>query len=259
MNVVKAGMIALKFIKRNSPIIISAAAGLGMVLTYILTIKETEEAQEAIEEIEENEEEPQKLKIAKKVAKIYAPSFICLVISLLCIVQSTVISQHRIRDLTASCAAMAAFINDYRRNEIEIYGQDHDGVIMHSIAEEKFENDPPLKYEEGILCLLPPYPHWFWVKSVTKLKAGCLDANQEIDETGCISMGKWMKFVGAREYDEHGNTIGMDQAYLDYGWYEHELCDEDAHSGLYPDINCEDEESGLRYYVINLPMPKPML
>lgn len=258
MNLIKAGKAAVRLIKLHSPVILSVAAGAGLILLYVLTIKETEEAVHEIEEAPE--EDTGKFKMAKKIVKIYAPSFFTLLITLFCIVQSTVISQHRIRDLTNYSAALALSFNQYRKLNTELDGKEQDQWIMHENAKEQMKDEALPDYDDGVLCMMPGYSHYFVVPSLLDIYSACSDANKYMDTgSGEVELVKWMQWAKAREYNERGEIIHMDTKYINYGWDTHDVTSEYAVSGLYPAISkVEDEEAGFEYYYIDIPMAKPL-
>ena len=229
MNLVGMGKIALRFVKRNSPFILSAAAGIGLIALYVLTIKETEEAQEVLNEAEE--EEVHSFKMAKKVAKIYAPSFICLVITMVCIVSSAVISHHMIRDLTMYAAGVTAAYSQYRQHNIEdnyeVEGEDRDRMIIADIARNNVLDEPP-DNEEGYACLLNGYPHYFRVPNIANIYAAILELNQEME----MGQHAWINFTDfwkkARVIDK------LDPKYMGHGWTSYDLTREYGMSSLYP-------------------------
>ena len=254
MNLVKTGAIALRFIKRNSPFILSAAAGIGLIALYFLTIKETEKAQEVLNEAEE--EEVHSFKMAKRIAKIYAPSFLCLVITMVCVISSAVISHHMIRDLTAYAAGMTAAYNQYRQhnieNDCELNGVDEDRMIIADIARNNVLDEPP-DNEEGYACLINGYPHFFRVPNLMNIYAAILELDHQME----AGDHEWINFVDfwkkARVMDR------IDHKYLGHGWTSYDLTKNYGVSSLYPNgIYKETDDSGFEWYMIDLPMLKPM-
>lgn len=261
MNIARAGKFALQFIKRNSPIILSVAAGIGLAALYILTIKETEEVVHEIEEAPE--EEAHSFKMVKKTVKIMAPSFVILLLTMFCIVQSCRISQHRIRDLTQYSAMLAATLNQYRQKNREILGPDgsenNDKFIMYEIASENMPDELPDDPEDGILCELIGYPHYFKVPKLENIYAGFLNANEYMETGwGSVELSKLFRWINAIHYDDKGHRCGMDVNYLHYGWETHDLADCEKVSGLYPYVGRITEDSGLVVYLIDVPAPKPL-
>lgn len=262
MNIARAGKFALQFIRRNSPIILSVAAGIGLAALYILTIKETEEVVHEIEEAPE--EEVHSFKMVKKTVKIMAPSFAILLLTMFCIIQSCRISQHRIRDLTQYSAMLAATFNQYRQKNREILGPDgpenNDKFIMYEIASDnvppdELEDDP----EEGLLCQLMGYPHYFKVPGWKDIYSSFLKANEYMETGwGSVELSKWFRWANAVHYDDKGKRCGMDVNYLHYGWETHDLADCEKVSGLYPYVGRITEDSGLVVYLIDVPAPKPL-
>ena len=246
MNLAKTGVIALRFLRRNAPLLISAAAGIGLAALYILTIKETEEATEVINQAEE--EEADGLETAKKVAKIYAPSFICLIVTMFCIVSSAVISHHRIRDLTTYAASMTAMYNQYRQHNIIQNGKESDQKVIGKIAREHAAEDPTSN-EGGIMCLMPGYDHIFTVPSLVNVYEAITKLNLKMEKgPGNCELDEFMELAKAKEE--------MDPRYIAYGWETFDLDKNYGVSCLYPNIFKDTDDSGLEYYVIDLPMPR---
>ena len=260
MNLIVVGKTIVRFVHRNSPIILSAAAGFGLLALYALTIKETEEVVNEINEAPE--EEVHSFKMAKKIAKKMAPSFLLMLAVLFCIVQSTVISQHRIRDLTNYSAALAAMFNSYRIKNIEINGKERDQEIMSEIAAEQVEDDdPPFDVDEEIPCLIAGYPHYFYVPKLDCIWEACLKANKQINEEGTktIMLLQWLRWAQAKEYNESGMIRGFDMKYIHYGWEDEDLEMMDDISGSYPWVSKAADDSQFEYYFIDMPsLPKPL-
>jgi len=248
MNLAKAGAAALKILQRNVPFLLSAAAGIGLIGLYILTIKETEEAAEVLNEAAE--EETQSFEMGKTLVKIYAPSFLCLLATLFCIVSSAVISHHRIRDLTVYAAGVTTAYNQYRQHNVFQNGKESDDRIISEVTRENIHNDPPKEYD-GITCMLPGYDSFFTVSCIEDVTNAISELNVKMEKgPECCEMAEFFKLAKVRE--------PMDQKYFAYGWDSYDLTRRYGVSMLYPHIFKDTDESGLEYYVIDLPMPRPM-
>lgn len=261
MDLVKTGRVILRFVQCNAPIIISAAAGIGIAALYILTIKETEEAVAEINEVPE--EEVHSFKMAKKIAKIYVPSFLVLIFTMFCIAESIIMSQHRIRDLTNYSAMLAATIHQYRQRNIQKNSEDLDHEIMNEVIlnQKHINKDAVVKCpEEGILCLLYGYPRYFVVEDQNAIFNAFSTANEHLNEgSGTVELAQWMKWANAWYYDDHGRLKpGIDQRYIHYGWDSYELTKNNAVSNLYPYVGRIEEESGLVIHQIDVPVPQPL-
>ena len=246
MNLVKMGRIALDVVKKNSPFILSAVAGVGLIALYALTIKETEEAKDILDEEEESFEK------TKKIIKIYAPSFLCLMITLVCIVSSAVISHHMIRDLTLYAASVTAAYNKYRQHNIDQNGVDSDQRIIADIARESVLDEPP-KDDEGILCLMNGYDHFFRVPNIINVYAAILELNEEMNE------GPYERAMMKDFWEKAKVMDPLDHKYLGHGWSVYDLNYDHNVSALYPgEIYKETDDSGLEWYMIDIPAAKPL-
>lgn len=258
MNLLQTGAAVLRVVRRNSPILLSAAAGIGLILIYYLTIKETEEAVEVINETPE--EEAHGFKMGKKIAKIFAPSFILLIFTLFCIVTSTVISQHRIRDLTVYSAGLAAYYKQYREMNVELNGEEADHEIVTEINRKRMQKyEPPEDPEEGYLCQMAGYGPYFSVPNLINIYSAFSELNHEMDTgSGEAKLKRWMELAKAVQYDDHGNIVPFDKYYENYGWETHDLTENESVSYLYPFVGKIEDDSGLEIFFIDLPLPKPL-
>ena len=255
MNLLQAGATVLRAVRRHSPIIISAAAGIGLVLIYYLTIKETEQIVDEMEEM--TEEEIHSFKMVKKSVKTYAPSFILLVVTLFCIVQTTMISQHRIRDLTTYSAGLAAYYQQYRNKNIELNGPEKDREIVKEIVKDHAQSNFN-SHNKECLCLMAGYPHYFYVPSVTNIFEAFRDINIDLDcGKEWSTLKKWMRIAGAVEYDKEGNIIPFDSRYFNFGWSTYDLTSTEGVSMVYPYVG-QEEDNGCKFYFIDVPLPKPL-
>lgn len=257
MNLLKAGATVLRAVRRNSPILISAAAGVGLILIYYLTIKETEQIVDEMEEM--TEEEIHSFKMVKKIVKTYAPSFILLIITLFCIVQTTVISQHRIRDLTTYSAGLAAYYQQYRNKNIELNGSEKDHEIINEIAKDHTQSKlNGNTYSKECLCFMAGYPHYFYVPSITNIFEAFRDINIDLDcGKEWSTLQKWMRIAGAVEYDKDGNVVPFDSKYFNFGWSTYDLTSTEGVSMVYPYVG-QEEDNGYKFYFIDVPLPKPL-
>lgn len=260
MNLMRTGMIALKFLRRNAPIFISAAAGIGLVALYILTIKETEKAVEEIQEVPEGEDHDST--VVKKIIKIYAPSFICLLFTLACIICSTVISQHRIRDLTLYASSIAASYQNYRNLNIEKNGEEADAEVMRECVKmvPKDEVPPWEEDEDEVLCLMAGLPQWFYVHDISDVSNAFSEANKGYLEEGNgeVTVQQLLDLAEARIYDNKHRLIPVDKNYAFRGWGIYDLKGSRYGNAIYPRIDKVREDSGLEYYFIDVPVPKPI-
>lgn len=259
MNFLQTGATVLRFVKRNSPIIISTIAGIGLVVIYYLTIKETEQIIEEMDEM--TEEEIHSFEMTKKIVKIYAPSFILLVFTLFCVIQTTVISQHRIRDLTTYSAGLATYYQQYRNKNIELNGIDADHEVVKEIVTDKVNAHPIHDdQEDGYLCLLAGYSHYFRVPNLTCIFEAFRDVNMQLD-TGqeYEYLRNWMNYANVlEEYDEFGNLVPFDSSYFNYGWCHYNLTLNEAVSIINPYVGLTKDDSGFEYYFIDVPEPMPL-
>ena len=162
----------------------------------------------------------------------------------------SVISHHRIRDLTAYAASMTTMYNQYRQHNIIQNGKENDQKIISKIAQENVKDNPPEEDDEdSILCLLPGYDHYFTVPSLVNIYEAVSKLNLKMEKgPGNCELAEFMKLAKSE--------TPFDHKFLAHGWDTFDLDRNYGVSGLYPNIFMDKDDSGLEYYVIDLPMPR---
>ena len=128
------------FFKRNSSTILSGAAGLGVIVTVVLAIKNTPKAQERIERAEE--EKGEELTVTETVitaTPAYIPTIISGTATIVCIFGANVLNRRRQASLMSAYALLDNSFKEYRKKTEELYGEDAKDNIYKRIAEDNYD------------------------------------------------------------------------------------------------------------------------
>lgn len=127
----------VKFLKKNSPIILSVLAGTGVIAVGVTVAKATPKAVKAVEKAEnEKGEKLTKFEYVKAVAPSYILPAIVTVATEACITSSAVISKKHEISLTAAYGLIDNSFRAYRAKVIEKHGIEEDADIRHEVVRE---------------------------------------------------------------------------------------------------------------------------
>lgn len=127
----------LKKIKLRSKeaTLLTCLGGAGLVITAILTAKETPKALMLIEEAKEKkEDELTFVETAITVAPAYVPSITIGAGSLICIFGANILNKKTQASLMSAYTMIGNLYQDYRTKNIEMFGEENDKAIMSELA-----------------------------------------------------------------------------------------------------------------------------
>lgn len=233
-----------KYIKKNSPLILTILGSVGFVATVALTIKATKETSEKVVEAEyakmaegEVGELTPKEK-GKILVKTYAPAVGVGAGTLCCFWGAFVLSKKQQRALIAANALMRESFKAYRKELITQYGEEADKKILEGLAREQcnFHEWNLERPDEKVLWYEPISGQWF-----EKYEREIMDAEYHLNRN--------FVFRGEACFNEWLNILGVDEIEEDTGWsmkygyfwidFEHACCN----------------KNGKKYYEINYIFP----
>jgi len=137
----------LKHIKANSPHIFSVAAGVGTITTAILVGKASFEAARVIDRIEAEDgyatDPRERFKIRTKLVwKLYIPSAISTVSTIVCIVGANRMEAKKTIAAHAALAFTERAYSDYRDKVVEEFGARKDQSIRDKVVADQIANKP---------------------------------------------------------------------------------------------------------------------
>jgi hypothetical protein len=149
-----------KFIKTNSSLILSSAAGLGTVLTAYLSARASFEACRIIDEVEKREgydDSPTDRLMARfrLVWHLYIPAGVSGAGTVVSLVASKRIDSRRTMAAQAGLALCERAYREYRHQIVEEFGDRKDKAIAARVAEKQVEDKPPPSIVAGsgtVLC-----------------------------------------------------------------------------------------------------------
>ncbi len=263
MKLMQLGKTAVSCLRNASPVISAGVAVIGVIALFVMTVKETEQAKEEVfDELNEREEpltDSEKKTIAIKLAKIYAPSLICLVLTISSILFTTCVFSRRLKNLSICYNSLAAYATACHTKMREYENE--------SNVDQKYEPFPiteslpkSIDEENGVLCLLTGYSHYFKVPCVDDIYKALDHASNRISCYGCsIRLGDLLEWMNATVYDGNGYPIELGPLLsVNLGWSSKTLLkfynDYDRFD-LQSSVYTQTDDSGLEITFIDIPAP----
>lgn len=200
---------AISALKKKSPIILAACATVGVVGTVILSVR----AGIKSEKLSKNEEGLTDKEIYKETIKAYAPVAIAGALTIFSIVSSQIISQKQQAALLAACMTLKEAYTDYRKTNIELYGEEADDKIMETIHIQQ-SKETPIRHDglggmlqdelppTGTVLMWTEYTGYFNI-DVAQVHLAELHLNRTLQLEGYCSFLRFLEFLGVQpSYDE---------------------------------------------------------
>lgn len=123
--------------RQVAPVILSIIGAAGVVLTSVLTAKETPKAAKKLEEVKKNPE-CKKIDVLKTVVPCYIPAIVSGTITIASIVSSTIISKKTEASLTATCMMLDQGWRKYKGQVKKVIGEKAHLDILDAQAKEDY-------------------------------------------------------------------------------------------------------------------------
>lgn len=222
MNIIRALSKVVRHVawafERQSPEILTACAVSGTVATTYLAIKGTIKAVRTVDEEKEERgvENLSFLDIVKLTWKIYLPTIIILLISLICGIASCKEAGRRIAALSTSYQAATALLENHREVEREIVGDKKADEIEAAVAQKRvsgYSADLGIYHTKyGNTLFKDEFTGVMWRSSVEAVKDQIRDYSNAVYKHECLDIGSLHTRWGIPDYDSH--------ICKNYGWNE---------------------------------------
>lgn len=209
-----------KWITKNAPAILSAIASIGVVATAIFAAKAVPKAQETMKEwTEEKHDELTKFEKVQASVKHYVPAAVSGAVTIGCIVASHKISEKQIAALAGAAAITTRAYNDYKRKNIELYGEDNHKQILKDLAVEKAK-DAHITAEAGWMTtsldvrtdekkhlFYDAYTETYFESTMSNVLQAEYHLNRNMAQGADANVDMWCDFLGI-ERRSGGDLVG---------------------------------------------------
>ena len=208
--------------KISKSMFFSGAAAVGVVATFLLTIKSTKDADEKITELKEETEDPTTFEIVKTVVPAYAPAVIIGLATILCIFESSYLNKKQQAALSSAYILANQSHKKYKDKVKELYGEEAHNRIMEELAVEKAKEQE--LYADGLIgrysntdmynaqdtrLFYDVYSNRYFESTV----GAVLDAEYRLNRNyvlrGHVTLNEFYDFLGVNNV-EKGDILGWD-------------------------------------------------
>lgn len=127
-----------KWLKQNTPVILSVIGAAGVAVTAVTAVKGTAKASKLIEKAEEEKGEPLE-KTEKLIAAIpaYVPTIVAGASTMICILSAAALNKRQQATIMGAYTLINSSYKEYKTKLKELYGEEVHHDIMESIAKEQ--------------------------------------------------------------------------------------------------------------------------
>lgn len=198
-----------RFVKQNSPTILTIIGAAGVIGSVISAVKATPKAFKLIDEAkEEKGEELTKLEVVKTTAVCYIPTAVICAATLACIFSANALNQKHQAALTSAYALLDQSYKKYRKKVKELYGEDIDGKVKCSVAKDDLKKMDIVKKDSDKMLFFDDYSgRYFEADEKTVIQAEYM-ANRSLMNEGFITLAEFYSYLGLSVDDESWKYIG---------------------------------------------------
>lgn len=129
-----------RFLKNNSPTILTVVGSIGVVVTAVMSARDTLKAKKRIDYERDYQDKEfdakEKIKIA---APCYVPTIISGVSTVLCIYGANKLSRNVQKSLTSAYMLLDQSYKEYRKSVKEVYGEDGEKEVVKNVSSRQAE------------------------------------------------------------------------------------------------------------------------
>ena len=195
-----------RFFQKNSPTILTIIGSAGVVVTAIMSARDTVKAMKRIrfaedmnriEYIDAVEKCPltkkQKIKVA---APCYIPTIITGLTTIACVVSSNVLNKNAQKSLTSAYMLLDRTYKEYKNSVKEVYGEEGNKNVIRHIADKKAE-ELNMSEEANTETFFDFFSLQFFQSTPEKIREAEAAANEMMKMHGYFSLATWYSFIGA--------------------------------------------------------------
>lgn len=218
-----------KFLKKNTPTILSCLAGVGVIATTILAVKATPKVSKLIEDERNKKHELSKWEKTKIAIPYYIPTALSGAATLCCIFGANILNKRQQASLISAYTFLDQSYKNYRSKVVELYGEETHNEIVDSIAIEESKNvsirssyletNCSRNLEESYgrpLLFYDVFSNRYFEKPLEAVLQAEYHTNRNYILMGAMSLNEFYSFLGLEPIDK-GDLLGW--LPLDEGMY----------------------------------------
>lgn len=240
------------YLKKYSPVALSCAASVGVIVTVVTAIKATPKAVELVKADSRKNHNGDPYAYTRKEAfmsawKCYIPTAAFGLSTIACIMGANALNSRKQAALTSAYALINQSYKEYKDKLKELYGEEAHNAIVDSIVSEKCKDvflyasdwagyscldfgEDTAAYPEIVRTFYDSFSQRYFETTISKVIQAEYHLNRNFMFKGVIPLNDFYEFLGL-EKTEFGETVGWSSCNGDIYWIDfnhHKLTLEDG-------------------------------
>ena len=198
-------MKAKLFFLKNSPLILSIIASVGVVSTTVMAVKATPKVCKKLEEAKEDKgEDLTKFEIVKTAAPLYLPAVLCGTSTIACIISANALNKRKQMALASAYALMDHSYKEYRDKVIQAVGEEKEAEIRATALDDRSSRRGDLIYKNknGMSTFYEPYSDTYFKAEYSFVIESIYHFNRNFILRGESEINELFSILGIKEKDE---------------------------------------------------------
>ncbi len=209
---------SVRFIKRESPTILTCVGAVGVVATSIATAKAATKASKLLESAEEVKgEELTTLEKVNIAGPVYIPAVLFGAATITCIFGANVLNKRHQAAMASAYALLDRSYKEYKTKVNELYGEDANKLINEEIAKDKYE-ETDIRVTDGKQLFYDDYSKRYFESTMDDVIWAEYELNRSLVMQGGVYLNEWYESLDLEPLESYSTFGWSDGMCLDMYW-----------------------------------------
>lgn len=180
-----------RFLKRESPTILTCVGAVGVVATAVTTAKATTKASKLLETAEEAKgEELTTLEKVNIAGPVYIPAVLFGAATIGCIFGANILNKHQQAAMASAYALLDRSYKEYKAKVNDLYGEEANKLISEEIAKDKYE-ETDIQVTNGKQLFYDDYSKRYFESTMDDVIWAEYELNRSLVMQGAVYLNEW--------------------------------------------------------------------
>lgn len=196
-----------RFLKRESPTILTCVGAVGVVATSVATAKATTKASKLLESAEEVKgEELTTLEKVNIAGPVYIPAVLFGAATIACIFGANILNKHQQAAMASAYALLDRSYKEYKSKVNELYGEDASKLVSEEIAKDKYE-ETDIQVADGMQLFYDEYSKRYFESTMDDVLRAQYELNRSLVMQGGVYLNEWYELLDMEPLESY-STFG---------------------------------------------------